>query len=155
MAVDNKINPVLRVCATTSQRVRELPIENGQLIFVQDLHRIAFDFNNKRVFYNQIVELDTEKDRVDLSDPVSGNYYFVIETAVLWVYQKDWVQLTSKPEDVIFIGTELPELGQEKTLYVNKAMKEISVWDETSESYEAVSNYTVSMTNEEILNLFN
>lgn len=154
MAVNNKVNPVLRVCATTSQRVRELPIENGQLIFVQDLHRIALDFKNDRVFYNQIVELDTEKDRYDLSAPVSGNYYFVIETAVLWVYQNGWVQLTSKPEDIIFIGTELPELGKEKILYVNKVKKEISVWDGISEIYETVSNYTESMTNEEILALF-
>lgn len=130
-----------KIVATTSDRVKDLVIKNGQMIFVQDKGRIAFDFKDKRVFYNQITELDTEYERSSLSDPTNG-YYFVIETAVLWFFDGEWIQITTQPEDVVFIGVELPELGQAKTgmLYVNKAEKEISVWDEETNSYIVVAD---------------
>ena len=133
----------LSVVATTSSRLSDLVIKNGQLIFVQDKCRIALDFNGKRTFYNQITELDTDYDRVSLSSPLNG-YYFVIETAVLWSYQNEWIQLTSQPEEVIFIGTELPELGQakEKILYVDKTNKEISVYDKDADAYIVVADKT-------------
>ena len=127
------------IVATTSDRIKDLVIKNGQLIFVQDKGRIAFDFKDKRVFYNQITELDTEYDRASLSTPTNG-YYFVIETAVLWFYQDEWIQITTPPEDIVFIGVELPELGQSKTLYVNKTNKEISVWDEANNEYVVVAD---------------
>ena len=38
---DNNINPILSVCATTGERVKELPIKDGQLIFVQDIPQKA------------------------------------------------------------------------------------------------------------------
>lgn len=150
-------NPILSVCATTGERVKELPIKSGQLIFVQDKHRIALDFNGKRKFYNQIEELNTESERLSLLAPISGMYYFIIETAVLWTYQSDWVQITSKPEEIVFIGTSMPELGKEQTLYINKTngSENISVWDKTSESYLVVADKTQEVTDEDILGLFN
>ena len=143
------------IVATTSDRVKDLVIKNGQLIFVQDKGRIAFDFKDKRVFYNQITELDTEQERSALSAPSNG-YYFVIETAVLWFYGDEWVQIATPPEDVVFIGVELPELGQAKTgtLYVNRAEKEISVWDEETDKYIVVSNCTEEASEEDINALF-
>lgn len=131
------------VIATTASRVKDLVIKNGQVIFIQDLGRIAFDFKDKRVFYNQITELDTEHERISLSSPSNG-YYFIIETACLWFYQNGWMQISGTPQEVIFIGVELPELGQAKTgtLYVNKAKKEISVWDEQQQNYIVVANET-------------
>ena len=127
------------IVATTSDRVKDLVIKDGQLIFVRDKGRIAFDFKGSRVFYNQITELVTEQDRASLSSPTDG-YYFVIETAVLWSYQGEWIQITTPPEDIVFIGVELPELGQSQTLYVNKTKKEISVWDDTSNEYVVVAD---------------
>lgn len=47
-----------KIVATTSERVEELEIKNGQLIFVQDEGRVAFDFNGARVFYDHSNELD-------------------------------------------------------------------------------------------------
>ena len=148
---------VMSLIATTSSKIRDLVIKNGQLIFIQDLGRIAFYFKGKRIFYNQIVELDTETERLSLDSPLSG-YYFVIDTAVLWFYQeKEWIQITEKPEEVVFIGVELPELGQAKdnVLYVNKAEREIVVFDNASNEYIIVSNYTNEVTDEDITNLFN
>lgn len=145
---------VLSLVATSSSRIRNLTIKDGQLIFIQDLGRIAFDFKGQRVFYNQIVELDTEAERQSLDSPLSG-YYFVIDSAVLWYYGDDWIQITEKPEEVVFIGVELPELGQENKLYVDKDDKEISVWDEETDRYIVVSNYTNEITEEDIESLFN
>lgn len=154
MADDIKNTAPFTVIATSGSRVKELPIKDGQLIFVQDRGRIALDFKGKRKFYNQIVELETEQERTALSEPDDG-YYFVIETACFWAYKDEWVAITTKPEEIVFIGVELPSLGQEKTLYVNKVVKEISVWDEVTQEYVVVSDYTNDITTEDILNLFN
>lgn len=151
---DNNTNPFLSVCATTGERVKELPIKEGQLVFVQDKHRIAFDFKGKRKFYNQIEELDTEMERTSLTSPISGGYYFVIETAVFWTYRDEWIQITSKPDEIVFIGTSMPKLGKESTLYVDKAGRVISVWDEGIGEYIAVSDYTNDVTDDDINNLF-
>lgn len=131
---------ILSVCATTASRLPDLAIKNGQLIFIQDKHRIAFDYGDKRVFYNQIEELATDDDRISLENPVVGSYYFVIDTAVFWTYQGDWIPLTTSPEEIVFIGTEMPELGSAKTLYVSKTNKEISVWDEATNQYIVVAD---------------
>lgn len=147
----------LKVIATSSSRIRDLVIKDGQLIFLQDLGRIAFDFKGQRVFYNQIAELDTEAERQSLESPLSG-YYFVIGSAVLWYYGDDWIQITEKPEEVIYIDVELPELGQEGKLYVDKDDCEISIWDEDTQSYIVVADKTESVigsiTEEEIIALF-
>ena len=147
---------ILSLIATSSSRIRELVIKDGQLIFIQDLGRIAFDYKGKRVFYNQIVELQTEAERIAIDSPLSG-YYFVIDTAVLWFYQDAWVQITEKPQEIVSIGVELPELGQAKdnVLYVNKAEREIAVFDNASNEYIIVSDRTNEVTDTDIVNLFN
>lgn len=135
----------MSIVVTTSEKLSSLLIKNGQLIFVKDKCRIAFDFNDKRTFYNQITELETDYERASLSSPSDG-YYFVIDTAILWHYQDGWTQITSQPEDIVFIGAELPELGlgkaNEKTLYVDKTKKEISVYDKAANEYLVVANKT-------------
>lgn len=147
---------VLSVIATTSERVKDLVIKSGQLIFIQDLGRIAFDFKDKRKFYNQIEELDTELTRKELVSPVNGAYYFVIETAVLWTYRNnEWVQITGKPNEIVFVGTEFPELGVQQTIYTNIANgnEHIAVWDEEY-GYKIVADKTQSVTSDEVVALF-
>lgn len=146
---------ILSLVATTSSRIRDLTIKDGQLVFLQDVGRIAFDFKGTRVFYNQIVELNTEAERITLDNPLNG-YYFVIDSACLWFYQDGWIQITERPQEVIHIGVEMPSLGQGKegTLYVNKADKEIVIFDSASNEYVVVSDYTNEVTDEDIENLF-
>lgn len=155
MADNINTAPILSVIATSSSRIKDLTIKNGQLIFCQDKGRIAFDYKDKRVFYNQITIIDMEQERATLSNPMDG-YYFVIDTAVLWQYQSGWRQLTSRPDEVVRIGVTLPELGQAKSgvLYVSTGDKEISVYDENSNMYTPVSNYTEDVTDEDIEALF-
>jgi hypothetical protein len=151
--VSTSSNEGVKVIATSSSRVKELPIKAGQLIFVQDLKRIAFDFNNRRVFYNQIVELETDYDRVSLEEPLTG-YYFIIETATLWHFKEEWVQISGSPKEIVFIGAELPTLGQKNNLYVNTADKEISIWNDEQNKYVVVSDCTKEITEEDIEALF-
>ena len=137
----------LSVCVTVSSKLPDLVIKNGQMIFVRDKHRIAFDFGDKRTFYNQIEELNTDSERISLSEPVNGIYYYVISTSVLWTYQDRWVQLTTSPKEVVYIGTEMPDTAQnEQTLYVNKSEKEISVWDEATNNYVKVADSKESIS---------
>lgn len=150
---DTTTKSIMSLIATTSSRIRDLVIKDGQLIFIQDLGRIAFDFKGKRVFYNQIVELNTEAERLALESPLGG-YYFVIDRACLWFYQDEWIQITEKPEDIVFIGVELPELGQANKVYIDTDDREISVWDEETGTYIVVSNYTAEVTDEDIEDLF-
>lgn len=150
---DTTTKSILSLVATSSSRIKDLIIKDGQLIFIQDVGRIAFDFKGKRVFYNQIVELDTEAERLALESPLNG-YYFVIDSACLWYYKDGWIQITDKPQDIVFIGVELPTLGQQGKLYVDTDDREISVWDEETDKYIKVSNYTEDVTDADIENLF-
>lgn len=86
---------ILSVCATTYGKIDELPIKNGQLIYIQDKHIIAFDYNGKRRKYTQIVELNTEQERKSILAPITGMYYFVLESGVLWTYQNGWIPINS------------------------------------------------------------
>lgn len=151
---DLTTTPVLSVCATVGSKLSDLTIKDGQLTFVRDKHKIALDFGGKRTFYNQIEELATEQARVSLLAPVTGLFYFVIETAVLWTYQNGWVQITTPPKEIVFFGTELPELGVTKTLYVDTNKKEISVWDDETAGYIVVADKTLELTAEDVNDLF-
>lgn len=146
---------VLSVCATVGSKLSDLVIKDGQLTFVRDKHKIALDFAGKRTFYNQIEELATEGSRISMLAPVTGIFYFVIETAVLWTYQNGWVQITTPPKEVVFFGTELPELGVVKTLYVDTKRSEISVWDENLSEYVVVADKTLELTADDVNSLFN
>lgn len=143
----------LKVIATSSSKIRDLIIRDNQLIFIRDLGRIAFDSKGKRVFYNQIVELETEAERLALVNPING-YYFVIGSACLYFYKNGWVQITERPQEILFVGVELPELGQEGKLYIDTDDREISVWDEETDAYITVSNYTAEVTDADIDSLF-
>ena len=150
----DSLNPIMSVVATTASRLPDLSIKNGQLIFIKDSQKVALDFNDKRTFYNQIVVLQTEHERTSLLAPISGLFYFVIENAVLWLYEQSWIQVTTPPEDIVFIGTSLPELGNSKTVYINKTDRQISVWDDEIEDYVIVSDTTDAISNEDIMKLF-
>lgn len=92
---------ILSVVETTASRLPDLSIKNGQLIFVKDSQKIALDIDGKRTFYNQTVVLQTETERTSLLAPITGLFYFVIETAILWTYQTEgWIQITTPPASV-------------------------------------------------------
>lgn len=145
---------ILSIIGTVGSKVSDIAIKNGQLIFVQDKRRIALDLNGKRTFYSDIITIETEEERQSILAPISGCFYFVIDTAVLWFYQDKWTQLTTPPNEILFIGIELPDLGSKNTLYVNTSNKNISVWDDAEKKYEIVANATEEISEDEISSLF-
>ena len=62
-----------KIVATTGNKIDSLDVKDGQLIFVQDEGKLAFDFNGDRVFYDHSDELGEivskiatlEKEKVD------------------------------------------------------------------------------------------
>lgn len=147
---------ILSVIATTASRLSDLEIKDGQLLFIQDKSKIALDFKGKRKFYNQIEVLSTDIERQSLESAVNGLFYFVIGTAILWIYQDGWIQVTSPPQNILQIGTTFPDLGAENTLYIDKSNKSISIWDPDLNSYSVIANKTeiAEITNEDIDSLF-
>ena len=146
----------ITVIGTVASRLQKLPIRDGQIIFVKDKKKVALDVDGKRTFYNEIITLDTDKQRQDLLAPINGCFYFVINTAVLWFYNDTWIRVTNPPQEVIFIGTTLPELGKTDVLYVDTtAEKEcLSVWNDDTNSYVVVADKTHSMSIEYVSKLF-
>ena len=144
---------ILSIVATNADKLVDLGIGNAQLIFVQDKHKIALDFNGNRKFYNDIEVINTDSDRLNQT-PENGRFYFVIGTAVLWFYQDKWIKLTSTPESYLFVGTELPESGSENKLYVNKNNRNISVWGDVLKGYIPVGETTQAMSDDDIDQLF-
>lgn len=145
------------VVADQASKLSDFAIGDKQIIFMQDKRKLALDYGGKRTFYNQIEILQTDLDRQDLEDPVSGLFYFVIGTASLWYYGNAWECITAKPEDIVFIGDVMPELGSESTLYVNTEAnnERIAVWVEENNSYLTVADKTQTISEEEIASLFN
>jgi hypothetical protein len=93
---------ILSVTATNGSNLTNLPIKNGQITFIQDKHKLAFDLDDKRVVYSEIIDIATEAGRKSLLAPVSGCYYFVVETSTLWTYRNGaWVQVTMTPAAIM------------------------------------------------------
>ena len=72
----------IKIVYTTSDRLPELPIENGQVIFVADVHEIYMDMRNKRAGYSMINVFATEAEREAVQEPEIG-FYLVEETNIL------------------------------------------------------------------------
>lgn len=153
--MNGNVLATMSVVATTSDKLKDLVIKDGQLIFMYDVGRIALDLKGARTCYNQIITLESDLERLALPDAINGRFYFVIETAVLWTYQNGWVQVSgSTSESTVFIGdAALPELGNPKTLYVNKKNKTISIWDEDRIGYTVVADKTdINTINDDDIN---
>lgn len=146
---------ILSVLTTTGDKLPDLEIKNGQLIFIPNSYKIALDFNDTRNFFNQVEIIDTEEERTALSPPRENTFYFVIETKILWFYRDSWIRVTADAKNNIFIGSLLPENKDDNImLYVDKTNKSISIWDEESENFEVVGQQVIPITEEEIDRMF-
>lgn len=145
---------VFSLVGTVADRLSDLTIKDGQLIFIENRRKIALDLDGKRTFYNDIEVLNSDQDRRDMLTPVNGCFYFVKGTAVLWFYQNEWIQITTPPGQILFIDTEIPELGIENKLYVNKNQQNIKIWDDSSKAFVIVGEAIKSMSESDIDKLF-
>lgn len=150
-------NPIT-VVATTYKKIGTVVPTDGQITIATDRGLVCFDDNGKRSFMHSIDVIDWDAERLSKTDPVEDRIYFVLETAIFWTYQGgEWKQLTHKPEEVVYIGVSLPEVGKEGVLYADKTAKGIAVWDESSRAYNVVANYCElsTATEADVLEMFN
>lgn len=116
---------VLKVISTTKDKLNDIPVEYGQLIFTRDDRAIYLD-TNERSSYQAIIVLNDDTFRLSMKSPVNG-FYFVIETGAIWRYDSEapyikWFQVTKPPkENIVFDDNgNFPEVGSSDTLYVDK-----------------------------------
>lgn len=152
-----RTNDPVSVIATTYSKVGLLPIIDGQIVFATDKGMACFDFDGKRTFIHSIEMIEKEADRSALLAPITDKIYFVLDTAIFWIYCEDgsWKQLTNPPEETIYIGESLPSVGTSNVLYADKSKKSIVVWDEVEQEYSPVANYCELATEADILAMFN
>lgn len=102
---------------TTSARLSELPVEDGQIIFAPDMNTIGLDLSGNRFYYQTIKTFETDEERLSTPFPVQG-FYFVEETQVIWRWSDKWTQMTASAA-VVEGETEedFPEQGKGNTLY--------------------------------------
>lgn len=135
-------NTIMKLYTTISSRLSQLPVKDGQLIFVSDTKKVYLDFNGVRVSYSTINSFSTDKERIECESPAKG-FYFVQETGVLWNYDTSWKQLTPDNLQQIYFGSGIeafPEEGNDKLLYV--ADDATYKWDSATKQYLVVANKT-------------
>ena len=135
------MSAIVKFYHTTDSKLAQLPVRNGNLIFVTDTKRMYLDVNGNRLPYMDIQILPLESDRTSILAPIEG-FYFVEETNVLWRYKEGWIQVTSPNLTPLFFGSyeDFPPQGNPLVLYIsdNATYK----WDSLTSSYTCVANKT-------------
>lgn len=124
----------MRFIATTSDKMDDINIVSGQLIFSRD-DRVIYLDTDVRTSFQQIITVVNEQTRQELVSPVNG-FYFIEDTKTLWRYNNSqWQQVTEPPkENLVFAEkNNFPIKGQENVLYVDK--NTIYTWDNENNVY--------------------
>lgn len=110
---------IFKIVSTTSDKLSQLSVEFGQLIFCKDERALYFD-TDERTSYQQIIILSSESLRQSMLYPVSG-FYYVQDTCIIWNYDGEWHKLTNTPKDqIVFDDYEnFPTEGSESVLYID------------------------------------
>ncbi len=106
--------------STSIDKLDQIPVVDGNLIFVEDERAIFLDANNVRTSYQQIICIQSEEQRAALQYPLKG-FYFIKDSCVLWRYDDGWYQMTTTPqEQIIFrpVGS-LPPEGESNKIYID------------------------------------
>lgn len=123
----------IKFITTTSDKLSDIEIKTGQIIFSRDTRTIYLDALNERTAYQQIIILDTEEHRKNLVSPINRSFYFVEDTAILWNFLNgQWKPLNEKPEEKI-VFEDLPVQGKEGILYIQNG--QFYEWDSILKTY--------------------
>lgn len=135
----------VKYICTTSDKLSEIAVEVGNLIFCEDTRQIALDGENGRVFYDQIMCLATDDMRGIMLPNLVPGFYFIFETNILWrlTTSYEWIQITSNPDSQLVYGTldTFPRPGRTGVIYFSS--DNLYHWDPDSYSYEDYSKNTI------------
>lgn len=130
----------LSMVVTTKDKISQLPLKDGQMIFLKDKQRIYWDWDKKRSAYHDILELATHTDRTGLENPVNNKIYLVDEDYTLWQYRNgEWFALTREP-NVVFKSSPVDlssTPGKKDVLYV--AGKQLYIYNTENSSFEEIA----------------
>lgn len=85
----------LRLFDTISSKLASLNVVGGQLIVTKDTSRLYIDMDGfGRITITDWIDLETEDDRTTLLAPVSGKFYYVIQTNTIYRFiDNHWVPI--------------------------------------------------------------
>lgn len=135
------MSAIVKFYHTTNSKLNELPIVDGQVIFVHDTKKFYLDMSGVRVGYSDIQVLPSDSDRTSILAPVEG-FYFVDDTNVMWRYKGGWKQITPSELSPLYFGEyeSFPPIGKESTLYLTDSAT--YRWDSITSSYICIANKT-------------
>lgn len=109
----------MKLFYTTSAKLNELPVEDGQIIFVPNDKLVCLDMKGQRFRYQALQIYTTNSERLS-DDSMTIGMYYVKETNVLWYWDGKWTQITPSFLSPVFYGIsvqEFPQSGIEGNLY--------------------------------------
>lgn len=85
----------LRLFDTISSKLSSLNVVGGQLIVIKDTSKLYIDMDEfGRIAITDWIDLETEDDRTTLLAPVSGKFYYVIQTNTIYRFiNREWVPI--------------------------------------------------------------
>ena len=131
----------MKLIYTSANRLNELPIKDGQIIWVPNDNTLCLDMHNYRFTYKTIRTFPTEEAR--LNDTLSQEgFYYVEDTNIIWRKTSGgtWRQITSSGEPIVYGKTEevFPSVGSSNTLYYTD--HGIYNWKSQSNKYNLIAN---------------
>lgn len=135
------MSAIVKFYHTTQSKLAQLPVSDGNLIFVTDTKKMYLDINGNRLGYQDIQVLPTETDRTSILAPIEG-FYYVEETNILWRYKEGWKKVTPDNLSPLFFGAyeDFPPAGNSNVLYISDDAT--YKWDSLTSTYQCVSNKT-------------
>lgn len=135
------MSAIVKFYHTTQSKLAQLPVSDGNLIFVTDTKKMYLDINGNRLGYQDIQVLPTETDRTSILAPIEG-FYYIEETNILWRYKEGWKKVTPDNLSPLFFGAyeDFPPIGNSNVLYISDDAT--YKWDSLTSTYICVSNKT-------------
>lgn len=131
----------MKLVYTTKNKINELAIQDGQIIYAPDGNLICLDMRNKRHVYHTLESFETDAERLNA---VGTNkcFYFVESTNIMWEYINDaWKQITPANLNPVYyaeVPSRFPAKGTENTLFYTD--NGIYNWKESIQDYNLIAN---------------
>lgn len=135
------MSAIVKFYHTTQSKLAQLPVSDGNLVFVTDTKKMYLDINGNRLGYQDIQVLPTDTDRTSILAPIEG-FYYIEETNILWRYKEGWKKVTPDNLSPLFFGAyeDFPPTGNSNVLYISDDAT--YKWDSLTSTYICVSNKT-------------
>ena len=135
------MSAIVKFYHTTQSKLAQLPVSDGNLVFVTDTKKMYLDINGNRLAYTDIQVLPKETDRTSILAPIEG-FYYIEETNILWRYKEGWKKVTPDNLSPLFFGAyeDFPPIGNSNVLYISDDAT--YKWDSLTSTYICVSNKT-------------